>query len=312
MKNLKKYVFNTLRNLTSWLESFSATTILKLFRKATFFVSSYTIFSFVIITASCSGQNTNQSQDTAEEVITPVLYKNLKAEYVIAPNSFSSSANFNKYWRNFYPWGPDHNGTARMNEDNIKLEDGVLKLSANRITADEGFSLAKPHLKIAYHSGAISAIPTITISDSIPQIEVSGYFKAPSEKGTWPAFWLTATKGWPPEIDILEFKGSDLNWQNTFSYPKNILSKKIKMLRPAQGWHQYKVILKKLDVINISIEYFLDNRLTAIHKGVNYLNKPMWLIINLQMEGISGSPGPMQSEYFAKEIIVKKWRKTSI
>jgi Beta-glucanase/Beta-glucan synthetase len=38
-----------------------------------------------------------------------------------------------------------------------------------------------------------------------------GYFeirsKMPNSTGTWPAFWLTGTQSWPPEIDIYEWYG---------------------------------------------------------------------------------------------------------
>jgi beta-glucanase (GH16 family) len=40
-----------------------------------------------------------------------------------------------------------------------------------------------------------------------PQYEVRGEFQAPSAGGTWPAFWLTRVRSWPPESDILEYKG---------------------------------------------------------------------------------------------------------
>lgn len=40
-------------------------------------------------------------------------------------------------------------------------------------------------------------------------------FVAPVLTGTWPAFWLTATRCWPPEIDIAEWKGSGQIFFNT-------------------------------------------------------------------------------------------------
>lgn len=41
---------------------------------------------------------------------------------------------------------------------------------------------------------------------------VSGEFIAPTAVGTWPAFWLTAVVGWPPESDIGEWKGALIYW----------------------------------------------------------------------------------------------------
>lgn len=37
--------------------------------------------------------------------------------------------------------------------------------------------------------------------------DVQGEFISPTAVGTWPAFWLTAVSGWPPEADIGEWKG---------------------------------------------------------------------------------------------------------
>jgi hypothetical protein len=48
--------------------------------------------------------------------------------------------------------------------------------------------------------------------------------------------------------------------------------------------------------------------MTGIHR-CHFTNKPMWMIINLQMEGSSGKPGPeVTTGYFIKYIIVKRSR----
>jgi hypothetical protein len=62
--------------------------------------------------------------------------------------------------RNYrYPWGSDHNGTARMyasatDHNRVSLSGGVLTLKATRISWDEGNSGAVPHLPIRCHSSA--------------------------------------------------------------------------------------------------------------------------------------------------------------
>ena len=82
-----------------------------------------------------------------------------KWEDVIS-NSLSDYATFEKYWKYLYPWGSDHNGSARMygsskDHNHVYLENNCIVLKACRINGDEGKSTANPHPVIHYHSGAI-------------------------------------------------------------------------------------------------------------------------------------------------------------
>lgn len=234
-------------------------------------------------------------------------------ETVLDSSSFKNYTAFEAQWNYLYPWGKDHNGSARMyasptDHSQVTLENSILRLKASYITADEGKSPHNPYEKIRYHAGTVHAKQQITISNKYPVYEVGGYFKAPTTKGTWPAFWLTAVKGWPPETDILEFKGDSLNWQNTFIVPNKANTAKQAIPDAATQWHHYKAVLKKVNATDIDIYYYLDNQLTGVHR-CNFMNKPMWLIINLQMEGSSGGPGPQtDTDYFIKEVLVRRSR----
>jgi beta-glucanase (GH16 family) len=82
--------------------------------------------------------------------------------------------------------------------ENVVLRDGKLLLRAEH-TAHEG---------MAFTSGMVSS------HDKFSQRY--GWFetraKLPAGKGFWPAFWLLPqSRKWPPEIDIVEHKGSLLN-----------------------------------------------------------------------------------------------------
>ena len=229
-------------------------------------------------------------------------------ETIIDETSFDSKKSFNKNWNSFYPWGTDHNGSARMVKPNILIDNGILELKASPLNISEGKSSSQPHLPITYHSGAIHAKHQITVTSEYPEYDISGDFMAPTDQGTWPAFWLTAVNGWPPESDILEFKGNAVNWQNTFITPKDVTT--IKKLIPdaSKEWHTYSVKLKYLDEEHTSITYFIDGDQTGIHY-TNFSNKPLWLIINLQMEGSSGNASNLKgASYFAKNVIVKRKR----
>lgn len=236
----------------------------------------------------------------------PSRDKKMAWDTLIAPSSFDTTKNFKKQWGNYYPWGRDHNGTARMYSSNIILQDGVLELKAELMSKDVGKSSSDPHLPIAYRSGAVHAKAPITVTKEFPIYEVSGEFKAPIAPGTWPAFWMTGVEGWPPETDILEFKGDAYNWQNTFITPQNVTTIKKEISDAPQQWHQYKIRLQWMDETHTSITYYIDDVQQGVHY-TNFSNKPMWLIINLQMEGSSGeSNGLKGCSYFAKNICVKR------
>jgi beta-glucanase (GH16 family) len=234
-------------------------------------------------------------------------------ETVIDSRSFASYRSFESKWNYLYPWGSDHNGSARMiagksNSTYVSLKNKVLHIKAKYISSDEGKSDKNPHLKIKYLSGAIHAKHQVEVTDTWTQYEISGSFKAPIDKGTWPAFWITAVKGWPPESDILEYKGDNVNWQNTFITPSNINTTKIIMADANTKWHHYKAVLKKVNTTEVDIYYYIDQKLTGVHRG-NFMNKPLWIIINLQMEGSAGEPGPTaDTDYYIKDILVKRSR----
>lgn len=233
-------------------------------------------------------------------------------ETIIDSSSFSSYKAFESKWNYLYPWGKDHNGSARMvaGSDNHQyvtlLPGGILRIRAVFLNKEVGKSAKPPHQKIKYYSGAIHARHQITVTDEYPVYEISGYFKAPVLKGTWPAFWITAVHSWPPEADILEYKGEAINWQNTFIVAGKAETIKTGIPDAHVNWHQYKAVLKKADKDNINIHYYIDGKPTGTHL-CNFMNKPMWLIINLQMEGSSGSPGPREeTDYFIKKVLVRR------
>lgn len=229
-----------------------------------------------------------------------------KWETILDNNSFQNQKEFKQEWNLFYPWGTDHNGTARMYKDQIEIDNGVLKLTADPVKKKEGKSTSDPHLDINFHSGAVYAKHQILINEANPVYKISGEFKAPIKKGTWPAFWLTAVKGWPPEIDILEFKGDADNWQNTFITSKNCTTIKKNIPDALENWHQYSIELSRIDATHTKVIYFLDGEKTGEH-WTDFTNKPMWLIINLQMEGSSGTVDALEStSYSARNVTIKR------
>jgi beta-glucanase (GH16 family) len=221
--------------------------------------------------------------------------------------SFDNSDSFKEHWKMLYPWGEDHNGTARMYEDKVSLEgNGVLLIEAERIYPHwEGYSTADPYLRIKYHSGAIHYNGLITVNDEYPYWIVSGDFKAPVASGAWPAFWITGANTWPPEVDILEFKGSITNWQNTVTGPawnQTVwTTDKTDIPDADKEWHNYRMTMEKISDADVQVKLFVDGELKGSYTK-DFVNDPFHLIINLQMEGASGEPGPENAEYRARNI----------
>ncbi|MGX7824628.1 glycoside hydrolase family 16 protein [Actinokineospora sp. 24-640] len=232
----------------------------------------------------------------------------------VLSGSFASYGTLEAGWNYRYPWGSDHNGTARMyasaaDHNHVYLEGSTLVLRASRINWDEGNSSADPHLPIRYHSGAVHAKPQIRVSDQFPSWEVKGEFQAPSAPGTWPAFWLTGANSWPPESDILEFKGDGRNWFNTYRNGTGGWSSTTRWVSSPGSWHSYRAWITKVNATDVDIHYYLDGAWVAQHRGANFVNQPMWLIINLQMEGSSGSSGPSGNTYYrARNVYIGRSR----
>ncbi|WP_207212056.1 glycoside hydrolase family 16 protein [Promicromonospora panici] len=229
-------------------------------------------------------------------------------ETLIDGSSFASRAALESEWNYLYPWGSDHNGTARMyasstDSNHLYLSPaGQLNIKATRISWDEGNSDKDPFLPIEYHSAAIHAKDQIVVNDTYPNYEIRGEFQAPSVRGTWPAFWITGANSWPPESDILEFKGDARNWFNTYdgSWDNTIVP-----VSSPGSWHEYRIWMTKVNATDVEIHYYLDDVWKASHIGSNFVGKPMNLIINLQMEGSSGTPGPSGDTYFrARDVYV--------
>lgn len=230
---------------------------------------------------------------------------------LVDASSFNNYTTFEQKWNYLYPWGSDHNGTARMygnstDHNHIYLTGTDLNILATRINWNEGNSPHDPYLPIRYHSGAIHLKEKITFTDALPYWEIRGDFQVPTVRGSWPAFWLTGADSWPPESDIMEFKGDSRNWQNTATGPswQNVTwQNKITPVTNAGNWHNYMLRVRRVSATHVDLDYYIDNQLMATHRA-DFMNKPFWLIINMQMEGSSGEPGPQEALMKARNIYV--------
>ncbi|RBQ78317.1 hypothetical protein FVER53590_03906 [Fusarium verticillioides] len=197
----------------------------------------------------------------------------------IPSDSFNS---LETYWNYLYPWGATHNGGARMDEEHVSVTDGVLTLTAEPRDDQED--------PIHYLSGAIHAKSTFTVSAG-GGYDISAEFIAPVDRGTWPAFWLNAASGWPPEIDIAEWKGSGKISFNTFNTSDEVTALDRDFPNPEE-WHSVRAELRDENGHDVRVKFFLDGVEQTTQYGRDYIGAGLRLIVNYQTEGSSGSPGP--------------------
>lgn len=240
-------------------------------------------FLTVMIASSCKKEIKDSNTTIAQQPVDELQVDAVSWVTVLPTTSFNS---YSTYWNNLYPWGSDHNGSARMRTQNIATSGGVLTMTAYPGTVSD-----KP--SIHYFSGTCYAKQQVTVSSSWPKWRVSGEFQCPSAKGTWPAMWLNGANQWPPESDIMEFKGSATCWTNTYKNQNGQWSSVGTVISGPANWHKYTAYLTRIGTTsNVAIEYWIDGVNVSNQTGQNFVNEPLNLILDLQMEGSSGTPGP--------------------
>ncbi|KAL4931748.1 uncharacterized protein BDV17DRAFT_279900 [Aspergillus undulatus] len=125
---------------------------------------------------------------------------------------------------------------------NYLASDGVLTLTAESVSGEED--------PIHYLSG------TIHVKSTFP-VEAGGYdvkaeFIAPVATGT----------GWPPEIDIAEWKGSGKISFNTFNTSGEVTALDVGYINP-DDWHSVKAELRDENGADISGNFYLDEELVT-------------------------------------------------
>ncbi len=225
-------------------------------------------------------------------------------ETVVDSTSFASVQAFTNNWSYNYPWGTDHNGSARMNATNVMVSGGVVTLTSSLTNYYEGTSSASPYLTIRYNSGTFYLNTQITVNQQFPIWDISGQFKAPTQTGCWPAFWMTGVNSWPPESDFMEFKGGTTCSQNTYNGSWQTSGTTVSSA--ASEWHTYRLVACLENSTNVDFHYYVDGVMESEQTATTFVNAPCWLIVDYQMEGSSGTPGPSYTTYlYVTNIVVK-------
>jgi hypothetical protein len=138
----------------------------------------------------------------------------------------------------------------------------------------------------AYNYGSVVLSGHNTPATQIGYGQYEWVAKMPTRRGSWPAFWLISTSGWPPEIDVYEGFGYQSYWDfdrhvsatihggsggwRTFQRGTNIQAEQAYGLSGfAQGYHRYAV-----DIGPEYITWFVDGLET--YQSVNPFRGHRW------------------------------------
>ncbi|KAJ6111144.1 hypothetical protein N7486_003379 [Penicillium sp. IBT 16267x] len=204
-----------------------------------------------------------------------------RSSTLIPTTCFESNSTLNEYFNYNYPWGDTYNGAALMGSANAVISTpGTLTLNATYTGASD----------YASDSGTVWAKQAFTVEES-GGLDFSADFLAPVVTGTWPAFWLDGVNSWPPEVDIAEWKGTgDISF-NTFNTSSVVTADDVAYPDPTK-FHSVKAEFRDENGSDVSIKFYIDGTLITTQYASGLTGQPLYLIIDLQMEGSSGSPGP--------------------
>lgn len=187
-------------------------------------------------------------------------------------------------------WGNGESQYYTSQEDNVIVEDGLLKITARK----ENFEGAN------YTSARIRSQGRYSFTYGKVEIRA----KLPSAIGTWPALWMLGsnitTVGWPKcgEIDIMEQKGDDKSkvsaaLHNQSSSGNTINVKELDLTTSTTDFHVYAVNWTPNE-ITFSVdgnEYY-----TYSPEEKNEINwpydKPQFIILNVAIGGSLGGEIP--------------------
>jgi len=199
-------------------------------------------------------------------------------------------------------WGNNEVQYYTNRTDNVKIEDGLLKITAKK-ESYQGFEYTSTRMKT---QGKFSF--------TYGKVEVRA--KLPSGRGTWPAIWMLGnnitTAGWPAcgEVDIMEYVGYEPNVVHsaihTTSSSGNTINHHSYDLETAEEeFHLYSI-----EWTSTEIKFFVDETLHYTYKPSVYNNQTwpftenQFLILNLAIGGNWGGVQGVDDSIFPQQFII--------
>ncbi|WP_026619866.1 beta-glucanase (GH16 family) (plasmid) [Ensifer sp. WSM1721] len=175
---------------------------------------------------------------------------------------------------------PSYQPTASVNPFSVK--DGVLTITAAPASA----AIQQEINGYDYTSGML------TTHSSFAQ--TYGYFEMradmPDDQGVWPAFWLLPADGsWPPELDVVEMRGQDPNTviatvHSNETGSQTSIASAVKVA-DTSGFHKYGVLWTEDEIV-----WYFDDAAIARADTPSDMHEPMYMLVNLAVGGIAGTP----------------------
>lgn len=136
-----------------------------------------------------------------------------------------------------------------MSSSKVSIGSGQVTLTADPVS---GQSPTSDGIAINYISGTIYAKDTFTVQTS-GGYDFSGQFLASTTTGTWPAFWLSGSDTWPPEIDMAEWKGTGKVSFNSLGINDQWITKDVTYANPG-SWHNITTTVRDLNGVDVQSE----------------------------------------------------------
>ena len=187
-------------------------------------------------------------------------------------DDFSDSTLNSDHWNATYPWG-NYTNTAEYSDP------GLAFVWGGRLILQ---FLNQPGGGRSYISGVVTTYEKVSFSPQGTWIEIKA--RVPKGAGLWPALWLLPVdRSWPPEIDILEVRGSDVNhgnltyhWYDSAQPDDDGYSATSIAINDASQWHTYGLWWDSNNLI-----WQVDGVTVRSVSGGNIPRQPMYLVINL-------------------------------
>ncbi|GAB4394063.1 MAG: hypothetical protein Tsb0032_15820 [Kiloniellaceae bacterium] len=167
--------------------------------------------------------------------------------------------------------------------DPFSLAEGVLSITAapapEEIRAEIG--------GYAYTSGLLTTFNSFA--------QTYGYFEMradlPEGGGLWPAFWLLPADGsWPPELDVIETIGQEperlILSVHSQAEEDHSIERHYARVAETEGFHRYGVLWTEEEIV-----WTYDGAEVARAATPADLHGPMYMVMNLGVGGIAGTPG---------------------
>ncbi len=219
---------------------------------------------------------------------------------VVLYDEFNGSSLDLNSWSYNYPtdWphdGHTHNHQAYMNESNVIIENGILRLmgeNEKHPDAPEPEWAYNKWLTYNFTSGVIHSKDKFNFTRGY----IEGSFRMPNSKGFWPAFWmLNNNNDGPPEIDILEVLTNQpkilytaFHYGNSWAELSSFGQAHAFLPNLGDDFHTYGLEWSKDALI-----WFFDGRQVGrAFKKADWINtcQDMYILINLAIGGWAENP----------------------